>query len=153
MYSAWGSLLRGLAAMAPRKPYPTDLTDQEWACIQHLVPTAKPGGCPEKHPKREILNGIFYVLRSGCAWRLLPHDLPPWQLVYHYFWRWRRDGTWGHIHDMLRGDVRVAAGRHRQPSAGSIDSQSVKTTEKVGSMATMRTNMSTAVNAISSSIR
>jgi putative transposase len=139
--------------MATRNPYPTDVTDHEWECLQHLVPTAKPGGCPEKYPKREILNGIFYVLRSGCAWRLLPHDLPPWQSVYHYFWLWRQDGTWQHIHDMLRGDVRVAAGRHRQPSAGSIDSQSVKTTEKGGSTATMRTNMSTAANAISSSIR
>jgi transposase len=98
-----GRLLIGLAAMAPRKPYSTDLTDNEWACIQHLVPTAKPGGCPEKYPKREILNGIFYVVRSGCAWRLLPHDLPPWQIVYHYFWLWRRDGTWQYLHDMLRG--------------------------------------------------
>jgi putative transposase len=92
------------------------------------------------------------VVRSGCAWRLLPHDLPPWQIVYHYFWRWRRDGTWHHLHDMLRGDVRVAAGRQRQASAGSIDSQSVKTTETGGPTATRRTNMSTAASAISLSI-
>jgi transposase len=139
--------------MEPRKPYPTDLTDREWELIQSYVPQAKPGGRPEKYPKREILNGIFYILRGGCAWRLLPHDFPPWQLVYQYFWRWQQDGTWHVMHDRLRGDVRVAAGKHRQPSAGIIDSQSVKTTEKGGSAALIRTNRSKGANAISSSIR
>jgi transposase len=139
--------------MEPRKPYPTDLSDKEWDLIKHLVPEAKLGGRPEKYPKREILNGIFYILRGGCAWRLLPHDFPPWQIVYHYFWVWRQDGTWQVMHDLLRGDVRMAAGKHRQPSAGIIDSQSVKTTEKGGSTATIRTNTSTAANAISLSIR
>jgi transposase len=139
--------------MEPRKPYPTDLSDTEWDLIKHLVPEAKLGGRPEKYPKREILNGIFYILRGGCAWRLLPHDFPPWQIVYHYFWVWRQDGTWQVMHDLLRGDVRMAAGKHRQPSAGIIDSQSVKTTEKGGATATIRTNTSTAANAISLSIR
>ena len=85
---------------------------------------------PEQYPKHEILSGIFYVLRDGCAWRLLPHDLPPWQIVYHCFWLWRKDSIWQLIHDLLRGHVRAAAGKHRQPSAGIMDSQSVKTTEK-----------------------
>jgi putative transposase len=126
--------------MNPRPSYPTDLRDQEWDVIKHLVPDAKPGGRPEAYPKREILNAIFYLLRSGCSWRMLPHDLPPWRIVYHYFRQWRLDGTWQVMHDLLRGDVRGAAGKHRQPSAGVIDSQSVKTTEKGGSVAMMPAN-------------
>jgi putative transposase len=137
--------------MEPRKPYPTDLSDKEWELIAPLVPEAKPGGRPEKYPKREILNGIFYIVRGGCAWRLLPHDFPPWPMVYQYFWRWRQDGTWQRMHDLLRGDVRVAAGKRRQPSAGIIDSQSVKTTEKGGSAALMPTNRSRAASGTSSS--
>ena len=139
--------------MAPRKPYPTDLTDKEWALIAPYVPAAKPGGRPEKYPKREILDAIFYILRGGCAWRLLPHDFPPWQIVYQYCWRWRNDGTWQLMHDLLRGDVRVAAGKRRHPSAGIIDSPSVKTTEKGGSTASIRTNRSRGASGISSSIR
>jgi putative transposase len=138
--------------MTTRQPYPTDLSDTEWDLIKHLVPEAKPGGRPEAYPKREILNGIFYLLRSGCSWRMLPHDLPPWRTVYYYFWQWRKDGTWQVMHDLLRGDVRVAEGRRRQPSAGIIDSQSVKTTEKGGSAALMPINRSKAGSAISSSI-
>jgi putative transposase len=137
--------------MEPRKPYPTDLTDKEWALIAPYVPTAKPGGRPEQYRKRDILDAIFYILRSGCAWRLLPHDFPPWQIVYQYFWRWRKDATWQVMHDLLRGDVRGAVGKPRQPSAAVIDSQSVKTTEKGGSAALIRTNRSRGANGISSS--
>jgi transposase len=139
--------------MNPRQPYPTDLSDKEWALIQHLVPEAKPGGRPEAYTKREILNAIFYLLRSGCSWRMLPHDLPPWRIVYHYFRHWRQDGTWQLMHDLLRGDVRVAASKHRQPSAGIIDSQSVKTTEKGGPAVSTRTNRSKGASDTSWSIR
>jgi putative transposase len=142
-----------LGGMRPRQLYPTDLTDKAWALIQHLVPEAKSGGRPADYLRRDILNGLFYLLRSGCWWRMLPHDLPPWRIVYHYFRQWRQDGTWQHIHDLLRGDVRVAAGTHRQLSAGIIDSQSVKTTEKGGSAVVIPTHRSKGVSVIFSSIR
>jgi putative transposase len=138
--------------MNSRPSYPTDLRDQEWNLIQHLVPDAKPGGRPEAYPKREILNAIVYVLRSGCSWRMLPHDLPPWRLVYHYFRQWRQDGPWQLMHDLLRGDVRAASGKQRQPSAGVIASQSVKTTDKGGSVAMTPGSRSRAASAISSAI-
>jgi transposase len=138
--------------MEPQKPYPTDVSDREWELLQPYVPEPKRGGRPAKYPKRDILNGIFYIVRGGCAWRLLPHDFPPWQIVYHYFWIWRQDGTWQRMHDLLRGDVRVAAGKHRQPSAGVIDSQSIKTTEKGGSAGLMRIRTSMAASDTSSSI-
>jgi putative transposase len=121
-----------MGGMEPRRPYPTDLTDKEWALIAPYVPTATPGGRPEQYPKREILDGIVYLLRGGCAWRLRPHDFPPWQIVDQYFGRWQQDGTWQVRHARLRGDVRGAAGKHRQPRAGIIDSSSIKTTEQGG---------------------
>src|SRR3954453_7676963 len=118
--------------MTCRSPYDTDVTDPEWAHLKPLVPVVKGGGPPAIHSRREILNGIFYAVRSGCAWKLLPHDLPPWRTVYHYFWSWRRNGIWHHIHDSIRRSVRQAAGRHPEPSGAVLDSQSVQTTEQGG---------------------
>jgi putative transposase len=131
--------------------YDTDLSDAEWELLEPLVPKAKWGGRPEEYSKRAIVNAIRYVARTGCQWRMLPHDYPPWSTVYKYFRRWSDDGTWECIHDRLRGDVRVRAGRHRQPSAAIIDSQSVKTTEKGGLVATTRARKSRGESVICSS--
>jgi putative transposase len=112
--------------------YPTDLSDTEWAVLEPLVPMPKPGGRPCVHSRRTLCNAIFYLVRSGCAWRMLASDLPPWQTVYGYFRAWRRDGTWQRMNDALRAAVRLSAGRPPQPSAAIMDSQSVKTTEQGG---------------------
>src|SRR3712207_849191 len=111
-----------------RKPYPTDLSDGEWSYIEPHLAAPRVPGRPRVHTLREILNAIFYIVRSGCAWRLLPHDFPPWKTVHHYFRTWRIDGTWKRMHAALRKRVRVRMGRDPQPSAGVADSQSVKTT-------------------------
>ena len=121
--------------MDKRKAYPTDLKDEEWQIVEPLIPAVKPGGRPAKYSRREIVNGIAYVLGSGCSWRMMPHDLPPWDTVYGYFTRWRKAGVWQWIHAVLYGQLRVAIGRDPQPSAGVADSQSVKTTEKGASKA------------------
>ena len=84
-----------------RNSYPTDLTSEQWEILQPLIPPEKPGGRPRKTNIREVVNAIFYLLRSGCAWRLLPHDFPPWQTVYTYFRKWKKNGTWKKIHDAL----------------------------------------------------
>jgi transposase len=111
-----------------RKAYQTDLSDAEWSCLEGHFPAPKAPGRPRLYPLREILDAIFYVLRSGCAWRLLPHDFPPWKTVYHYFRAWRLSGLWERMHAALRKRVRVRLKRDPQPSAAIVDSQSIKTT-------------------------
>ncbi len=115
------------------KRYPTDLNARKWNLLRGLLPAALPGGRPRQVNLRKVMNAILYIVRSGCSWRLLPmDDFPPYQTVYGYFRRWIKDGVWERIHDTLRADVRRKAGRHKHPTAGSIDSQSVKTTALAG---------------------
>ena len=115
-----------------RKSYPSDLNDAEWQIIEPLIPPAKTGGRPREQDMREIVNAIFYLLRAGCSWRMLPHDFPPWQTVYYYFAQWRDEEIFRQMNDTLRARLRVDAGREEQPSAAILDSQSVKTTEIKG---------------------
>lgn len=137
--------------MTPRRRYPTDLTDAQWAILEPLVPAVRPGGRPAKHARREIVDAMLYVLRGGISWRSLPHEYPPWQTVYGYFRIWRDDGTWERIAAVLRERVRVTLGREPIPSAAIIDSQTVRTTEKGGSAATTGARRSPAASATSSS--
>jgi putative transposase len=121
-----------------RQAYPSDLSDAEWEILQPLLPKAKGFGHPVEVDFREILNGIFYVQRTGCQWEMLPHDLPPYSTVYRYFQKWQRSGTWQQMHDQIRETLRTKLGRAEQSSVAIADSQSVKTTEKRGrSMASM----------------
>jgi len=129
--------------------YPSDLSDAEWQILQALLPAQSGAGRPRTRDLREILNAIFYVLRSGCAWRMLPRDFPPFQTVYYYFRKWRRDGTWEEIHEALRDRLRVEEGREVSPSAAILDSQTAKTTEKGAFAATMPARRFRAANATS----
>jgi putative transposase len=112
-----------------RKPYPSDLTDEQWALLEPLLPRPSRRGRPRKTDLREVVNALFYHTREGGSWRALPHDFPPWKTVYNYFQWWTQDGTWQNILDALRPQVRTKAGRQPTPSAAAIDSQSVKTAE------------------------
>jgi putative transposase len=115
-----------------RKPYPSDFSNLQWDNLEHLVPPPKTGGRRRQYDNRELVNAIWYVLRSGCAWRMLPHDFPPWESVYGYFRRWQQAGVWKQIHDALVVTIRTAEGRDAEPSAAILDSQTVKTTEQGG---------------------
>ena len=113
-----------------RAGYPSDLLDEEWALIEPHLPAAKSGGRPRMTDLRQVVDAIFYLLRTGCQWRLLPNDFPPWGTVWWYFRRWRLDGVWTRIHRTLIAAARQKAGREPCPSVVIMDSQSVKTTER-----------------------
>jgi putative transposase len=113
-------------------PYPTDLTDQEWDLIKPLLERPQGRHGQQQYSLRRIVDGCFYVLRGGITWRMMPHDLPPWDDVYYHLRTWRRKGTWERINQVLRERHRVARGRKPQSTAAVIDSQSVKTTEAGG---------------------
>ena len=135
-----------------RPAYPSDLTDEQWNILQSVVPKAKQvrTGRPGKYPRREIWNAIFYQAKTGCQWRYLPHDLPPWEDVWDHFCRWRDAGILAVVHDALRVQVRVQAGREPTPSAAILDSQTLRTPQKGGPMATMPARKSRAASVISS---
>jgi transposase len=118
-----------------RRAYPTDLTDVQWAAIAELVPQARRGGRPRRTSPPEVVNAILYMLRGGQAWRLLPHDFPPWQTVYSYLRRWQAEGVWQRIHHAVLMADRERAGREASPTAAIIDSQSVRTGDQKGAPA------------------
>jgi transposase len=115
-----------------RRAYDTDLSDGQWALIEPMIPVAEPGGRPRKAATRDLVDAILYFLRSGGGWRLLPHDLPPWQTVYYYLRRWQREGVWARIHHALVMADRERVGREASPSAAILDSQSVRTADQRG---------------------
>ncbi len=110
-----------------RRPYPSDLSDEEWAILEPLLGRSARRGRPPKWPARRVADAVFYLLRSGCAWRMLPREYPPWQTVYYHFRRWRLDGRLRRAHGAIRAEIRARDGRPRDPSAAAIDSQVVKT--------------------------
>jgi len=118
--------------MSIEQRYPSDLSDNEWALIEDLMKADPLGGRPPKYPRREILNAIFYVAKTGCQWRYLPKNLPPWNAVYMQFLRWRDNGKIEQIYDVLHKKLRICVGKNENPSVGIMDSQSIKTTEKRG---------------------
>src|SRR5215468_3453327 len=118
--------------MSDRKAYPSDLTDAEWEILEPLIPAISEEAAHVKYTRREIVNGILYVLRGGCPWRLLPNDLPAWGTVYYYFRKWSNEGVWDEALASLRKRMRQNQGRDEEPSAAVIDSQSIKTSATNG---------------------
>ena len=118
--------------MPVKEPYPSSFTDREWALLAPLLPASSKLGRPPRYPRRRVLEGILYIVRGGCGWRMLPHDLPPWRLCYYYFMTWRKEGLWQKIHDRLRDAVRLASGKKKAPTAAILDSQSVKVSNHGG---------------------
>lgn len=137
------------AGARERRQYPSDLTDAQWELIAPFIPPPKPGGRPVEHTRRTIVDAILYVSRTGCQWRALPHDFPPWSTVYDLFSQWRDAGVWEQINTALRERCRTKAGRDPTPSAAVIDSQVAKTTEKGGSVATTEASASRGASATS----
>jgi transposase len=113
-----------------RRAYPSDLTHGQWAVMEPMIPEAAPGGHPRRVPKREIVEAILHLLRAGRSWRLLPHDFPPWQTVYHHLRRWEREGVWTWVHHAPVMADRERAGREASPSAAVINSQTVRTADQ-----------------------
>jgi putative transposase len=134
---------------AERVGYWTDLTDAQFALVAPFLPAPRPGGRPRTTDLRRVVDAVLYLLRAGCAWRLLPRDFPPWQTVYRYLRAWQADGTWHRLHEVLRRAVRTAAGRNPDPSVGIADSQTVRTTERGDPVATTRASASAAASATS----
>ena len=138
----------------PRCPYPSDLTDEQWAILAPMLPAPHENCRPRQADMREVMNAILYLLRTGCPWRHLPHDLPPYRTVFYYFTKWRKCGVWRKIHDKLHARLREMEGREATPSAAILDSQSIKTGGKGGpSAATTRAKKSRAASGIRSWIR
>jgi transposase len=135
-----------------RAAYPSDLTDAEWLLLEPLLPVTHQRGQPRIHSYRDLVDGILYVLRGGNPWRAMPHDLPPWQTVSSYFRDWTIDGTWKRIHDALMEADRELAEREPEPTAGVLDSQTVRTTERGVIGDTMGPNAWVGASATSSSI-
>ena len=137
-------------AKVHRKSYVSDLSDAEWELLADLLPAPKGFGRPRTVNLREIINGVFYMQRTGCQWEMMPHDLPPHETVYKYFRKWQRQGVWQQIHERLREQTKVQSGHTNEPQAVIVDSQSVKTTEKRGrSMALMVARKLKGVSAMS----
>ena len=132
-----------------RKSYPSDISDEEWEILEPLIPPEKPGGRPRTTNMREVINAIWYELRTGCQWRQLPHEFPPWSTIWRYFRIWRQTGMWEQMHTTLRERLRSQLGREATPSAVIMDSQSVKTSEKGGHVAMTAARKSMVESAIS----